>query len=376
MEISAAFESGSIDVIDASDPAQVRLALAKDKGGFVMWFHFRAIGPRDNDRAFRIENAGDATFPDGWRGYRACASYDGRTWIRVATEYDGRVLTIHDRPPVESVHYALAVPYSMERHRRFIAGLQRSPFVRVGVASRSVAGRDIDLVTVGEPAEGKAVCWVLGRQHAGETQASWFMEGFINRLIDPADAIAREALKGTVFHIVPNVNPDGSVDGFIRSNLAGANLNREWHDPSEVRSPEVFGVRRLMDETGVDFCLDIHADASVPFVYIEGGDAAPSTSDRNIELRERFERRLRDVNPDYEIDRRYPHLPVRGEGDLTMCLYQVAERYGALTVMLEMPFNDYDLAPDTRLGWSTDRSRRMGQSTLDAFYAVLPDLVP
>ena len=39
------------------------------------------------------------------------------------------------------------------------------------------------------------------------------------------------------------MNPDGSVLGNLRTNAAGANLNREWENPTLERSPEVFSVR-------------------------------------------------------------------------------------------------------------------------------------
>ncbi len=38
---------------------------------------------------------------------------------------------------------------------------------------------------------------------------------------------------------MPNVNPDGSIRGHLRTNATGANLNREWQDPTLERSPEV-----------------------------------------------------------------------------------------------------------------------------------------
>lgn len=38
---------------------------------------------------------------------------------------------------------------------------------------------------------------------------------------------------------MPNVNPDGSIRGHLRTNAVGANLNREWKEPSLERSPEV-----------------------------------------------------------------------------------------------------------------------------------------
>ena len=38
----------------------------------------------------------------------------------------------------------------------------------------------------------------------------------------------QELLAKATFHVVPNMNPDGSVRGYLRTNSSGANLNREW----------------------------------------------------------------------------------------------------------------------------------------------------
>ena len=35
------------------------------------------------------------------------------------------------------------------------------------------------------------------------------------------------------------MNPDGSWRGHLRTNASGANLNREWADPTPDKSPEV-----------------------------------------------------------------------------------------------------------------------------------------
>ena len=63
--------------------------------------------------------------------------------------------------------------------------------------------------------------------------------GFLERLLDSHSALARHALQKAVFYIVPNMNPDGSWRGHLRTNAAGANLNREWAKPSLETSPEV-----------------------------------------------------------------------------------------------------------------------------------------
>ena len=53
-----------------------------------------------------------------------------------------------------------------------------------------------------------------------------------------------------VFYTVPNMCPDGSRRGHLRTNAAGANLNRQWAEPSAAVSPEALAVRNLMDATG------------------------------------------------------------------------------------------------------------------------------
>ena len=44
---------------------------------------------------------------------------------------------------------------------------------------------------------------------------------------------------------VPNMNPDGSYRGHLRTNASGANLNREWKNPTLERSPEVMPRSRV-----------------------------------------------------------------------------------------------------------------------------------
>ena len=84
----------------------------------------------------------------------------------------------------------------------------------------------------------------------GESQAEWFMDGLLERLTNPHDAVGRALQRDAVLYMVPNCNPDGTWRGHLRTNSAGANLNREWANPCLDTSPEVFHLQRVMDETG------------------------------------------------------------------------------------------------------------------------------
>ncbi len=57
MLISKNFDSGSIEVVDATDPRDVRLAILRDHPSeWFQWFHFRASGVMDESCKFTIDN--------------------------------------------------------------------------------------------------------------------------------------------------------------------------------------------------------------------------------------------------------------------------------------------------------------------------------
>src|SRR3546814_8832028 len=97
------------------------------------------------------------------------------------------------------------------------------------------------------------------------------MEGALEMLADTGNATTTALLGACTFHIVPNMNPDGSCRGHLRTNSEGVNLNREWHAPSADKSPEVLVVRNAMDETGVDVAMDVHGDAAIHANFLEIG---------------------------------------------------------------------------------------------------------
>ncbi|TNE87600.1 MAG: hypothetical protein EP330_18055 [Deltaproteobacteria bacterium] len=374
MHISSVFDSGNIEVLDLSDPAAIRLNIRPDAGGdHYQWFHFRVSGAEGTACAFRIENANGASYPSAWPGYRACRSVDGETWERVDTEYVDDTLVIRDTPPAELCWYAYFAPYPLDRLHGLLAEAQHHPRVRHERLGHTVDGRDLDALIVGEPGDGKRVFWVIARQHPGESMASWWMEGFLARLLDDSDPLARMLLDRAVVHVVPHMNPDGSFRGHLRNNAAGANLNREWHAPTVERSPEVYFTLAAMDASGVDLCLDVHGDEELPYNFIAGADGAPIWSPRLAELDRRFRDALERANPDFQQEHGYP-LDEPGQGDMSMCTNAVAERFDCLAMTLEMPFKDNADHPDPRFGWSPERCARLGESALDAMVAVVDDL--
>jgi len=374
MIISSAFDAGNIEIIDSSDTAKVRLRIKTDNlSDFYQWFYFRVSGVANVPCGFRIENAGGAAYAEGWENYDVCASYDRENWFRIKTAYDGENLSWNFKPEEDSLYFAYFAPYSMERHADLIAKVSRSPLVETSVLGHTLDGQDMDLVELGFGPEGRKIIWLGARQHPGETMAEWWMEGMFDYLLNPDNPVATALLEKAHFYIVPNMNPDGSKRGHLRTNAAGANLNREWKDTTMARSPEVYLVREKMAETGVDFHLDVHGDEALPYNFIAGFEGIPSVTDKQLALLDQYQTILCDICPNFQREHGYP-VDAPGSSDLRKCTDYIAEAQGCLAMTLEMPFKDNADRPDEKYGWSPERSRHLGHACIKALSMMIDDL--
>lgn len=364
LTISAGFDAGNIDVISAERADDIQLAIRADnQSEFLQWFYYRVQGCEAHSLTMRLVNASDAAYEEGWPDYQAVASYDREYWFRVPSRYQQGELIIEHTPDQNSVYYAYFAPYSYERHLDLLGWASQSPLCRNHLLGLTLDGRDLDLLHISATDAPTLKVWVMARQHPGETMAEWLVEGLLERLLDDQDALTRELLEHAEFYIVPNMNPDGSVRGHLRTNAAGVNLNREWQTPTLARSPEVFYVREAMQQTGVDLLLDIHGDEALPCNFIAGQDGVPTVSDAVLHAEHQFGIDLMAVNPDFQIERGYAPDQF-GEETMTIASNWIGDHFGCPSMTLEMPFKDFDLKPDLAQGWSPERSKKLGQSLL------------
>jgi murein tripeptide amidase MpaA len=370
LSVSSAFDGGNIRLL-AIEGNRVDVEICKDnRSAFYQWFYFRLTGAAGQAIELRILNCAESAYPFGWPGYRACMSEDRDSWERVETSYEGGILTIRVTPAGNSVWFAYFAPYTMEMHHDLVAAVASHPAVEYRSLGQTLDGQEIDYLKLGD---GPVQVWLYGRQHPGETMASWWMEGALEKLLDGADPVARVLRQKATFHIVPNMNPDGSRRGHLRTNAAGINLNREWHEPSAQRSPEVLHVRSEMDRTGVHFAIDVHGDEAIAANFMAGFEGIPSLRSEQQELYNRYSEALVRRSPDFQTKHGYEITPP-GKANLSMSTAQLAERFGAVSMTLEMPFKDHDDLPDPDEGWSPDRSRLLARSCLDALHAIIDQL--
>jgi len=361
LEIDAGFECGNIEIVrTGGDGADLNIRIDSN-GPWFQWFYFCVRGDAGRMLTLRIVNASQSAYPDGWREYRACVSSDNAAWRRADTRFADGALEIRYTPQTAVTWFAFFAPYDLDRYGKWLDTARANPAVAVRTIGKSIDGRDIASLSIGA---GPKQVWLIGRQHSGETMASWWMEGALARLTDTDDPVA------TRLHMAPLVNVDGAARGNLRGNAAGIDLNRQWHGPDPDKAPEVAAVLAAMDKTGADFALDVHGDETLQHVFTDGCDHDPAASPAQIAGVAAFNAALLKASPAFQTAVGYP-VTYGGDGASGMCCRAVARRYGCIGVTLEMPFNDSREAPDPVQGWSPAASALMGRACLEAILAVL-----
>lgn len=374
MRISANFDSGNIKVLKQQAADDIELQINKDNNSdFFQWFHFCLESTAMQSHVIRITNLKNSAYPDAWDGYQAVASYDRETWFRVDSSFSEGTLTIEFTPENQCTWFAYFAPYSYDRHLDLIAWSQAQNNCSAEFLGHTLDGRDMTLLTVGSEGEGKKRIWLTARQHPGETMAEWFIEGLLERLLNEDDAMCQALLADCVFYIVPNMNPDGSVRGHLRTNANGVNLNRVWHDPKEASEPEVFHVLNKMHQTGVDLYLDIHGDEAIPYNFVAGCEGNPDYTERLAKLEASFSEILLTVTPEFQTTHGYDK-DAPGEANMTVASNAVCNYFDCLALTVEMPFKDNDKLPDPAYGWNPDRSKRFGEDMLTAIFNIKEQL--
>ena len=119
-----------------------------------------------------------------------------------------------------------------------------------------------------------------------------------------------------------------------------------------------------MDKTGVDFAMDVHGDEAIAANFLAGFEGIPSLEAGAAGPVRRVQpARCSSATPDFQTDKGY-EIPTPGKANLSMSTAQLAERFGAVSMTLEMPFKDNDDLPDPVYGWSPERSALLARACL------------
>ena len=282
--VSDNFQSGSVGKVEFLTPTELRLHVAgqTDAAGRnrqATWYYFRLDGVRGRDVTLHLTDlVGEYNFRPG-----ACAmnpdtvpvlSEDNVHWQhfpQMAWDDARKEATLQLHASGDTVWVAHVPPYPLSRLEQLLNELKQKPEVKIEDIGQSVHGRPLNLVTITNPrvaGAGKHGVWLIARQHAWESGTSFVMEGVLRFLVSD-DAEAKELRDRVVFHLVPTMDPDGLVEGHVRFNSLGNDVNRHWPEvdlsqpKSRERMPEIWAVKRALFsrlDAGerVDVLLNLH----------------------------------------------------------------------------------------------------------------------
>ena len=370
LSVNSDFDSGNIELVGIQGN-QINVNIRKDiKSDFFQWFYFRVQGlSSETEYILRILNAGKTSYPEGWKIHNVPYSEDGHSWTRLKSSFEDPVLTVKFTPRSESAEFAYFVPFDLSKHSELIEKAKVSPYFILMEKGKSIEGRDIELLKYGSGEGEKMKIWILARQHPGESMAEWFMKGLMDRLLKKDDPSLEEFFSWADLYLIPNINPDGTFHGNLRTNAAGANLNREWDKARADYSPEVVFALEQMDKVGVDVCLDIHGDEDIPFVFGSGAEGNPGFTPKLQNIDDEFRANWMKIDPSFQVKNGYDR-DEPGKGDLSLCTNQVSQRFNCFSLTIEMPFTDDHHHPDPENGWSPEKSMKLGNSSIEAVSSI------
>ena len=100
----------------------------------------------------------------------------------------------------------------------------------------------------------------MARQHSGETQGSFIAEGVMEFLMENGENDYLK--KNFTYIIIPMVNVDGVFYGNYRTNVSGYDLNRIWRYPNKDLHPEVYFIKKYLQNIQktypISIIIDIH----------------------------------------------------------------------------------------------------------------------
>jgi glutathione S-transferase len=168
--------------------------------------------------------------------------------------------------PGPKLYIARVEPYRLSDLDRFLTSIKQSPHVEISPIGKTVEGRDLEIVRVGNP-DAPYHVFVRARALPWEAGGNWVAQGLVNRLLE-ADDHAQKLRDRYCLWLMPMANKDGVVRGRTRFNQMGQDLNRKWDVPADEKmAPENHALeswllRQMKDGRRFSLALELHNDGS------------------------------------------------------------------------------------------------------------------
>jgi zinc carboxypeptidase len=194
-------------------------------------------------------------------------SDDGKAWRTVPTDsLPGNRVQVRVTMAGRQLYVARMEPYRLSDLERLLATIRSHRPVRIEPIGQTVAGRQLEIVRIGDPAAPHRV-FLRARAHPWEAGSNWVMQGLIERLLEDDEETTR-FLRSYNVSLLPMANKDGVARGGTRFNLRGMDLNRNWDKPADPElSPENAALEQWLDREIAggrkpQLALELHNDGN------------------------------------------------------------------------------------------------------------------
>ncbi|CAD8117283.1 unnamed protein product [Paramecium sonneborni] len=181
----------------------------------------------------------------------------------------------------DKVYFAHSYPYTYTNLLEFLNSQledqERNQYLSRKVLCTTLGGNTCEVLTITsnslqKRAFRKGVVF-LARQHPGEPQGSYVMQGIIEFLTSnnpQADYLRQNC----IFKIFPMMNSDGVVNGNYRCGLEGSDLNRRWKKPNKYLHPSVYYAKKYVKgfskERQILLVVDLHGHSRKQSSFVYG----------------------------------------------------------------------------------------------------------
>jgi murein tripeptide amidase MpaA len=200
ISISDAFDGGNIkhiattasvqepDLLEVSVHVKPDVYTELEQIHHMQYFSFRVTINFDTNQSkqkvkYLITNASKTSYPLAWKDSTVFYSNNYNNvdnWRRVKDTFytEGNLWWEYEHSAKEAtVYFSYFPPFSYERHLTLISKCQDYAN-KVETLGQSLEGREMECIVHGS---GDLVCWIIHRQHPGETMAEHYAEGTATR---------------------------------------------------------------------------------------------------------------------------------------------------------------------------------------------------
>ncbi|CAD8111912.1 unnamed protein product [Paramecium primaurelia] len=181
----------------------------------------------------------------------------------------------------DKVYFAHSYPYTYTNLLEFLNSILDNPEKNQYMSRKSLCttlgGNTCEVLTITSNsmqrrAYRKGVVF-MARQHPGEPQGSYVMQGIIEYLTSN-NPQAEYLRQNCIFKIFPMMNSDGVVNGNYRCGLEGSDFNRRWKKPNKYLHPTVYYTKKYIKgfskERQIILVIDLHGHSRKESSFVYG----------------------------------------------------------------------------------------------------------